>query len=109
MLLCGWWERQQRWERQICFCALRFRSIEAYHSRVDALQKDGMLYKNMHEAIDGDQIVEFFFRQSVDVAKEIVSCSTSSKHCTWAFTPTFEPTSGEKEPTGNSWWCAGLS
>jgi len=33
----------------------------------------GMLYKNMHEAIDGDQIVEFFSRQSVDVAKEIVS------------------------------------
>ena len=61
MLLCGWWERQKRWERQICFCALRFRSIEAYHSRVDALAKDGMLYKNMHEAIDGDQIVEVFF------------------------------------------------
>jgi len=36
------------------------------------------------------------FRQSVDVAKEIVLCSTSSKHCTWAFTPTFEPTSGER-------------
>jgi len=96
MLLCGWWERQKGWERQICFCAVRFRSIEAYDSRVDALQKDGMLYKNMHEAIDGDQIVEFFFRQSVDVVKEIVSCSTSSKHCTWVFTPTFEPTSGEK-------------
>ena len=76
--------------------ALQFRSIEAYHRRVDALQQDGMLYKNMHEAINGDQIVEFFSRQSVDVAKEIVSCSTSSKHCTWAFTPTFEPTSGER-------------
>jgi len=76
--------------------ALRFRSIEAYHCRVDALQQDGMLYQNMHEAIDGDQIVEFFFRQSVDVAKEIVSCATSRKHCTWTFTPTFEPTSGER-------------
>jgi len=76
--------------------ALRFRSIEAYHRRVDALQQDGKLYKKMHEAIDGDQIVEFFFRQSVDVAKEIVSCATSSKQCTWTFTPTFEPTSGER-------------
>jgi len=32
----------------------------------------------------------------VDVAKEIFSYSTSSKHCTWAFTPTFEPTSSER-------------
>jgi len=42
--------------------ALRFRSIEAYHRRVNALQQDGMLYKHMQEAIDstGNQIVEFF-------------------------------------------------
>jgi len=42
--------------------ALRFRSIEAYHRRVNALQQDGMLYEHMQEAIDstGNQIVEFF-------------------------------------------------
>jgi hypothetical protein len=75
---------------------LRFGSIEAYHRRVDDLQQDGMLYRNMHEPIDGDQIVEFFFRQSTDVMKEILSCATSIKHCTFTFTPTFEATSGER-------------
>jgi len=76
--------------------ALRFWSIEAYHRRVDALQQDSMLYKNMHEAIDGDQIVKFFSRQSVDMMKEKFECATSSKHCTWTFTPTFDPKSAER-------------
>ena len=32
----------------------------------------------------------------MDVMKEIVSCATSSKHCTWTFTPTFDPESAER-------------
>jgi len=75
---------------------LRFCSIEAYHHRADAAQQDSMLYKNKHEANDGDQILVFFSRQSVDVMKEIVSGATSSKHCTWTFTPTFDPKSSER-------------
>jgi len=32
----------------------------------------------------------------VDMMKEIVSRATSSKHCTWTFTPTFDPESAER-------------
>ena len=74
--------------------SLRCGSIEAYHRCVDDLQLDGMLYRNMHEPIDGNQIVEFFSRQSTNVMKEILSCATSIKHCTFTFTPTFHTTSG---------------
>jgi len=76
--------------------SLRCGSIEAYHRCVDDLQLDGMLYRNMHEPIDGNQIVEFFSRQSTNVMKEILSCATSIKHCTFTFTPTFDTTSGER-------------
>ena len=87
---------------------LQFPSIKAYHRCVDALQQDSVLYKNMHEAIDGDQIVDFFFRQSVDVAKEIVSCATSSKSARGRSRHPLNPRQ-VKEPTGNSWWRAGRS
>ena len=45
-----------------------------------------MVYRDMHEAIDGNQVVDFFYRHSLDVMEEIVKCRTSSKHCIWTFT-----------------------
>jgi len=44
----------------------------------------------MHEAIDGDQVVDFLNQHSLDVMEEIVKCSTSSKQCNWTFTETFD-------------------
>ena len=43
------------------------------------MQQDGLVYRDMREAIDGDQIVDFFCRHSLDVMKEIVKCPTCSK------------------------------
>ena len=49
-----------------------------------------MAYSDVHEAIDGDQVVEIFYQHSVDVMEEIVKCRTSSKHCIWTFTEIFD-------------------
>ena len=88
--------------------ALRFQSIEAYHCRVDALQQDGMLYKSMHEAIDSDQIVDFFSdkvwtwqRKSF---RALPPASTARGRSRQPLNPR-----QVKEPTGNSWQRAGLS
>jgi len=86
--------------------SMRYGCIEAYHRRIDDLQLDGMVYRNMHEPIDRDQIVEFFFCQSTDVIQEILLCTTSIEHCTFTFTPTFDTTS-RNEHTENSWQPAG--
>jgi hypothetical protein len=76
--------------------SLRYKTIEAYHRRVDVMQQDGLVYRDMREAIDGDQIVDFFYRHSLDVMEEIVKCRTSSKHCIWTFTETSDTESGER-------------
>jgi len=66
-----------------------------------------MLYKNMHEAIDGDQIAEFFFQQSVDAMKKLVSCATASTARGRSRQRLIQ--SQLKEPVENSWRHAGLS
>jgi len=76
--------------------SLRYKTIEAYHRRVDVMQQDGLVYRDMHEAIDGDQVVDYFYRHSLDMMEKIVKCRTSSKHCIWTFTETFDTESGER-------------
>jgi len=76
--------------------SLRFKSIEAYHRRVDMIQQDGMLYSNMHEVIDGDQVLEIFPRHNVDVMHKTVKYRTSSEHYIWTFTKTSEKGSNER-------------
>ena len=34
--------------------SLWYKTIEAYHHRVDVMQQDGLVYRDMHEAIDGE-------------------------------------------------------
>ena len=43
--------------------SLRYKTIKAYHRRVDVMQQDGMVYRDIHEAIDGDQVQAGFPRQ----------------------------------------------
>ena len=76
--------------------SIRYKTIEAYHCRVYVMQQDGLVYRDMREAIDGDQIVDFFYRHSLDVMEDIVKCRTSSKHCIWTFTETSDTESGER-------------
>ena len=40
--------------------SLRYKTIEACHRHVNMMKQDGMVYRDMHEAIDGDQVVIFF-------------------------------------------------
>ena len=71
-------------------------SLLAHHCRVYVMQQDGLVYRDMCEAIDGDQIVDFFYWHSLDVMEDIVKCRTSSKHCIWTFTETSDTESGER-------------
>ena len=76
--------------------SLRYKTIEAYHRRVNVMKQDGLVYRDIHETIDGDQIVDFFYRHSLDVMEDIVKCRTSCKHCIWTFTETSDTESGER-------------
>jgi len=88
--------------------ALRFRSIEAYHRRVDALQQDGKLYKKMHEAIDGDQIVVFFSDKAWTWRRKSFRALPPASSARGRSRQPLNPRQ-VKEHTGNSWRRAGLS
>ena len=50
--------------------SILYKTIEAYHCYVYVMQQDGLVYRDMREAIDGDQIEDFFYRHSLDVMED---------------------------------------
>ena len=76
--------------------AIRYKSVESLHSRMALANEYGISFADLHENIDGDQRVDYYFRESVDVSNELMLCHAIFAQCTTVFSPTYDPVSKER-------------